>query len=115
MLYFSTKERQILTDRILSLIRGAKTYLKTGNFFFRDETIQEELLNASRRGVAVFVLSNLTGNENRGAVVTNVKVETDPHISNLHKLEREGVHVHLCRDLHAKLDRKSTRLNSSHP
>lgn len=102
MLYFSTKERQILTDRILSLIRGAKKYLKTGNFFFRDEIIQDELLNASRRGVAVFVLSNLTGNENRGARVTNVKVETDPHISNLHKLEREGVHVHLCRDLHAK-------------
>ncbi len=102
MLYFSTKERQILTERIISLIKGAEKYLKTGNFFFRDEMIQKELLNAARRGVAVFVLSNLTGNENRGAVVTNIKAETDPHISNLHSLEKEGVHVHLCRDLHAK-------------
>ena len=102
MLYFSTKERQILTERIISLIKGAEKYLKTGNFFFRDEMIQKELLNAARRGVAVFVLSNLTGNENRGAVVTNIKAETDPHISNLHSLEKEGVHVHLCKDLHAK-------------
>lgn len=102
MLYFSTKERQILTDKILYLIRGARKYLKTGNFFFRDEIIQKELLNAARRGVAVFILSNLTGNENRGAKDTNVRAETDPHISNLHSLEREGVHVHLCRDLHAK-------------
>lgn len=102
MLYFSTKERQILTDRILALIRDSKTYIKTGNFFFRDETIQRELLNAARRGEAVFILSNLTGNENRGISVANNKAETDPHISNLHNLEREGVHVHLCRDLHAK-------------
>lgn len=102
MLYFSTKERQILTDRILFLIRGSRSYIKTGNFFFRDDIIQKELLNAARRGVAVFVLSNLTGNENRGISVTNIKAETDPHISNLHNLEREGVHVHLCRDLHAK-------------
>ena len=102
MLYFSTKERQVLTEKIISLIQGAKKYLKTGNFFFRDETIQKELLNAAGRGVAVFVLSNLTGNENRGARITDIRAETDPHITNLHSLEKEGVHVHLCRDLHAK-------------
>ena len=102
MLYYSTKERQVLTEKIISLIQGAKKYLKTGNFFFRDETIQKELLNAAGRGVAVFVLSNLTGNENRGAMITDIRAETDPHITNLHSLEKEGVHVHLCRDLHAK-------------
>lgn len=102
MFYFSNIENQSLADGIFRLIRNAKSYVKTGNFFFRDPKIHSELAKAADRGVAIFVLSNLTGNENRGYRDTKVKAESDPHIVHLHEMEQKGIHVHLCRDLHAK-------------
>lgn len=102
MFYFSNKENQSLADGIFGLIRNATKYIKTGNFFFRDPKIHSELLKAADRGVAIFVLSNLTGNENRGYRDTKAKAESDPHIVHLHEMEQKGIHVHLCRDLHAK-------------
>lgn len=102
MFYFSNKENQSLTDGIFGLIRNATKYIKTGNFFFRDPKIHSELIKAADRGVAIFVLSNLTGNENRGYRETKAKAESDPHIVHLHEMEQMGIHVHLCRDLHAK-------------
>lgn len=98
-LYFNDSKSSELTERIFRLIRGAKKYIKTGNFFFKDKTIQEELLEAAQRGVAIFVLSNLTGNE---GFARKTKDEADPHIPNLHELERHGAHVRLCKELHAK-------------
>jgi len=101
-LYFNDKDNLELTDRIFELIDNAQESIKTGNFFFKDQRINGALLKAVSRGVAIFVLSNLTGSENRGYVRTSTKVETDPHIPNLHELHRHGVHVHLCDELHAK-------------
>lgn len=102
MFYFSNRENQSLADGIFGMIRNATKYIKTGNFFFRDPKIYLELVKAADRGVAIFVLSNLTGNENRGYRDTKVKAESDPHIVHLHEMEQKGIHVHLCRDLHAK-------------
>lgn len=96
-LYFNSAQSSELTDRIFQLIRGAKKYIKTGNFFFKDTKIHEALLEASEKGVAIFILSNLTGNEKR-----TTKEEADPHIPHLHELERHGAHVRLCKELHAK-------------
>lgn len=101
-LYFNDKDSLELTDRIFELINNAQKSIKTGNFFFKDRRIIDALLEAAFRGVAIFVLSNLTGSENRGYVRTSTKVETDPHIPNLHELHRHGAHIHLCDDLHAK-------------
>lgn len=98
-LYFNDAKSSELTDRIFQLIRGAQKYIKTGNFFFKDRQIQKELLDAARRGVAIFVLSNLTGNE---GFIRTTKEEADPHIPHLHELERHGAHVCLCKELHAK-------------
>ena len=98
-LYFNGPKSSELTDRIFQLIRGAQKYIKTGNFFFQDKKIQEELLEAAHRGVAIFVLSNLTGNE---GFIRTTKDEADPHIPHLHELQRHGAHVHLCKELHAK-------------
>lgn len=102
MFYFSNKDNPVLTENIFYIIRNARRYIKTGNFFFKDPKIHEELLDAAKRGVAIFVLSNLTGNENRGYRNTKIKAEADPHIVNLHEMEQRGIHVRLCRDLHAK-------------
>src|SRR5690606_20468847 len=101
-LYFNDKENLELTNRIFELINNARESIKTGNFFFKDRRINDALLKAASRGVAIFVLSNLTGNENRGYARSSTKIETDPHIPNLHELHRNGVHVHLCDELHAK-------------
>lgn len=99
-LYFNDAKSSELTERIFQLIRGATKYIKTGNFFFKDKGIQKELLEAAHRGVAIFVLSNLTGSEEK--FVRDTKAEADPHIPHLHELERNGVHVRLCDELHAK-------------
>lgn len=98
-IYFNDAKASELTERIFQLIRGAQKYIKTGNFFFKDKNIHKELLEAAHRGVAIFVLSNLTGSE---GFVRKTKDEADPHIPHLHELERHGAHVRLCKELHAK-------------
>lgn len=101
--YLNTYRTKPLTKRILELIKGATTYIKTGNFFFREPAIQEELVNASRRGVIVFILSNLRQDENRLAAGNrSSKAEYDPHIPNLMELVEEGAHVRCVSELHAK-------------
>lgn len=102
-LYFNGKDNFELTDRIYSLIFKAKSYIKTGNFFFKDPKLKDALLEAASRGIAVFVLSNLTGNEERGRKTSvDVKSENDPHIPNLHELYEHGIHVRIVNELHAK-------------
>lgn len=101
-LYFNGQESFDLTDRIFYLISNAESYIKTGNFFFKDPKLKEALLKAASQGVAVFVLSNLTGNEDRGKKAVDIKYENDPHIPNLHELYEHGIHVRICNELHAK-------------
>lgn len=92
-----------LTDRIYELIGNAKSYIKTGNFFFQDPKLNDALIMAAQRGIAIFVISNLRGGEERGRKKDQeVSSETDPHIPHLHELYRKGIHVHLSNDLHAK-------------
>lgn len=106
-LYYNSRGNAELTNRIFELIRTAKSYIKTGNFFFQDSRLNEALVEASNRGVAIFIISNLRGNEERGRKIykklkDRVSAETDPHIPHLHNLHRKGMHVHLSNDLHAK-------------
>lgn len=101
--YFNNPESTELTDRIFQLISQAENYIKTGNFFFQDPKFHAALLKAAKRGVAIFILSNLSGNENRSDTSARyAKVETDPHIPNLHELHRNGIHVRCNDNLHAK-------------
>lgn len=103
LFYFNDETSSELTDRIFELISKAKLYIKTGNFFFQDPKLKEALIKTSEKGVAIFVLSNMTGNENRSNFIPQyTKAETDPHIPNLHELSRKGIHVRCVDDLHAK-------------
>lgn len=101
--YLNTYKTEPLTERILQLIRGAQTYIKTGNFFFRESKIKEEVINACRRGVVVFILSNLQEDERRKEADNDFsKKEYDPHISNLMDFVEAGAHVRCISELHAK-------------
>lgn len=97
-LYFNSSQNSELTNRIFNLIENAESYIKTGNFLFQDPQLNEALIAAAERGVAIFVISNLKGEQ----VQRKNDSETDPHIPHLHELHRRGIHVHLCNDLHAK-------------
>lgn len=106
-LYYNSKLNSELTNRIFELIGNAKSYIKTANFFFQDSKLNDALLKAAERGVAIFVLSNLKGDEERGNKIDQkidqkIDSETNPHIPLLHNLYRNGIHVHLNNDLHAK-------------
>lgn len=101
--YFNDTTSTELTDRVFQLIQGSHSYIKTGNFFFEDPKLNEALLAASQRGVAIFVLSNLFANGKRSNLPgENIKVETAPHIPNLHELHLQGMHVRCNDNLHAK-------------
>lgn len=101
--YLNTESTEPLTERIIDLIRNAKTYIKTGNFFFREPKIKEELINACRRGVVLFIISNLRdGGERLPAGNKFAKEEYDPHLPNLYDLVEEGAHVRCIAELHAK-------------
>lgn len=100
--YLNSENSSELTERIFSIINNAKEYIKTGNFFFKDSKLNNALINASNRGVAIFVLSNLTGCEDRGILNVDLKKENDPHLPNLHDLHALGIHVRCNTDLHAK-------------
>ncbi|WP_262280917.1 phospholipase D-like domain-containing protein [Hallella absiana] len=101
--YLNTYTTEPLTDRIMTLIKGARTYIKTGNFFFREPSIKQELVNACRRGVIVFILSNLREDEDRLAAGNKFsKKEYDPHLPGLMDLVEEGAHVRCIEELHAK-------------
>ena len=100
--YFNTETNDALSKRIVNVINGAKKYVKTGNFFFREEKIINALKAAAMRGVAVFVLSNLHKAEEQKAEREFSRGDNDPHLSNLYELVKCGVHVRCVRELHAK-------------
>lgn len=92
-----------LTDRIINMIRESKYYIKTGNFMFREPKMKEELLDACRRGVVVFILSNLGEDAERLMGINSFgKKEYDPHLPNLNEFAEQGAHVRCMNELHAK-------------
>ena len=95
------KSRHELTDCIRETIRGAKAYIKTGNFLFQDKAIIGELIEAMNRGVAVFILSNISELE-RDASKQKEGEGINTHLVNLKKLHRQGAHCRSLDDLHAK-------------
>lgn len=101
-LYYNSQRNSELTDRIYELINKAERYIKTGNFIFQDPGLNDALIQAAEKGIAIFVISNLRGDEERGKYEKKVSSEIDPHIPHLHELSRKGAHVHLSNDLHAK-------------
>ena len=101
--YLNTYSTYPLTERIKQIIRGAKKYIKTGNYFFREPGMLEALKAACQRGVVVFILSNLRDDENRYVAGNKFKKEEyDPHIPNLMDLVSIGAHVRCIGELHAK-------------
>lgn len=92
-----------LTDHIINMVREAKYYIKTGNFMFREPKMKEELLDACRRGVVVFILSNLGEDAERLMGVNSFgKKEYDPHLPFLNDFAEQGAHVRCMNELHAK-------------
>ena len=89
-----------LTDEIISVIEDATEYIKTGNFLFQDPTVNEALLDAMERGVAVFILSNIADPDRKREGDEEGHIDT--HQSNLKNLQRHGAHCRGLDDLHAK-------------
>ena len=100
--YLNSKNNSELTDRIFQMVNSAQIYIKTGNFLFKDDKLNTALKKAEKRGVAIFILTNIQGSEHRGASLSNLKQENDPHLPNLHNLHHLGIHVRCNADLHAK-------------
>lgn len=95
------KNHHELTQYIIETIRGAKEYIKTGNFLFQDYTIINELQDALRRGIAVFILTNISELERDAS--RNVGGESiNMHLTNLKRLHQEGAHCRSLDELHAK-------------
>ena len=46
-IYYNHQNNFELTTRIFELINNAKSYIKTGNFFFQDPKLNEALKNAA--------------------------------------------------------------------
>lgn len=96
-----------LTNRIMEIIINADKYVKAGNLFFSNEIICRQLISAADRGVALFLLTNLTGAVSRGK--TKGKKRTDQstndlkHAEALQKLSnRAAAHISGLDGLHAK-------------
>ena len=100
--YLNDKEDSELTDKIYQLIENAKSYIKTGNFFFKDTKLEQALIKASDRGIAIFFFFYITGSKDRGQKMLDIKEETDPHMPNLIELYKHGIHVNIINELHAK-------------
>lgn len=100
--YFNTDMSHELSQRIVNMINGARVYIKTGNFFFRETSIIDALKSAAKRGVAVFVLSNLQGADLMNDTIGFNSKQNDPHLSNLSELAICGIHVKCLNELHAK-------------
>ena len=95
-----------LTSRVMDLISGAKSYIKTGNFLFQDGSIIDALMEAMSRGVALFVISNLRDPDEiagkRRSSTEEEEIDGDMHMPYLNDLRRRGAHCHFLDELHAK-------------
>ena len=87
-----------LTQAITQVIDNAKTYIKACNFLFQDQDIISKLRLAAKRGVAIFIISNIRLNDYR----EDNEWSSDSTLPNLNDLKEMGCHVHLLKELHAK-------------
>ena len=90
-----------LTEGIKKVIREAKTYIKACNFLFQDKDIIQLLKEAAKRGVAIFIISNIRLQDYQEDSAGNNYVN-DTTLPNLNDLKLLGCHVHLLKELHAK-------------
>lgn len=99
--FYNNGSKNYLTEEISSMIDTADDYIKTGNFLFQDPMINNALLDALDRGVAVFILSNISDPDTK-----RQELEEGGHINthqtNLKKLRQNGAHCRGLDDLHAK-------------
>ena len=95
------KTSRELSHSIVETIRAAREYIKTGNFLFQDVSIINELKEAMKRGVAVFILSNI-GELERDSSQYKEGEGVNMHLSNLKRLHNYGAHCRSLDDLHAK-------------
>lgn len=93
-----------LTNCVMDLINGATSYIKTGNFLFQDETVINTLHNTMRKGIPLFIISNLRDPEESGGRrrSNSEEINVDMHLPYLDDLRREGAHCHFLDELHAK-------------
>jgi phosphatidylserine/phosphatidylglycerophosphate/cardiolipin synthase-like enzyme len=104
--YINDANRRELTDKILDMIRTAKSYIKISSFIMEDYQVVTELCNLSASGkVAVFVISNRNNKEGEEFKATSPKKSVEgihTHQMFLQNLFYSGAHVRLLENLHAK-------------
>ena len=99
--FYNSGSKNYLTEEISSMIDAADDYIKTGNFLFQDPMINNALLDALDRGVAVFILSNISDPDAKRQEQEEGG-HVDTHQTNLKELRRNGAHCRGLDDLHAK-------------
>ncbi len=100
----------ILTHTIIDMIDKAEKWVKACNLYFDDVDIRDAFVRALKRGVAVFVLTNLQGasfgkgkNRITGKMQQSAQtVQNFAHARSLDKLFEEGAHISGLDGLHAK-------------
>ena len=92
--YANDSSSSELSMMIKSVISNAKDYIKTRNYLFQDEGIIQELIAALERGIAVFIISNISDDD--------IEYNINMHKANLKKLRKAGAHCRGLDDLHAK-------------
>lgn len=104
--YINDANRRELTDRILEMIRTAKSYIKLSSFIMEDYQVVSELRKVAASGkVAVFVISNRNNKEGEEFKATSPKKSVEgihTHQMFLQSLFYAGAHVRLLDNLHAK-------------
>lgn len=104
--YINDANRRELTDRILEMIRTAKSYIKLSSFIMEDYQVVSELRKVAASGkVAVFVISNRNNKEGEEFKATSPKKSVEgihTHQMFLQSLFYSGAHVRLLDNLHAK-------------
>ena len=102
--YINGEGKTDLTRCVMDLIDGATTYIKTGNFLFQDETVICTLRETMRKGIPLFIISNLRDPEESGGKRKSKpeEINVDMHLPYLDELRKEGAHCHFLDELHAK-------------
>lgn len=107
--YINDGKRRELTDKILRIIRSAKSYIKISSFIMEDQMLVDELRKIAYSGnVAVFVISNRNKKEDEEYFSTASRKDDSKadgihaHQLFLQRMYYSGVHVRLLDNLHAK-------------
>lgn len=100
--FYNNGAQNSLTEAIVSMIDASESYIKTGNFLFQDPMINHAIIDALERGVAVFILSNISDPDDPRKQEQEDGGHVDTHQTNLKILRRYGAHCRGLDDLHAK-------------